>query len=413
MKKLKFLVIILAFMSIMSIAAVAAPPQIEAESAVLIDAKTGQVIYQKNMHAKHYPASITKIMTTILAVENLALDDVLTVSQEAVDAVSRSSSHIALTQGEELTVRDAVYAALTASANDACNVLAEAVSGSMDDFALLMTEKAKEFGALNTNFTNSNGLKDENHITSAYDMAMITAHGLKIPEWREMFGARRYDMPPTNKQDEVRNLNKQHVMIFEKMYYYDGIIGGKTGYTTAAKYTLVTAAERDGIELIAVLMRSPDNMGRYEDTKALLDYGFETFKYATIDNDMLNEHTIYTTDSEIEISLDEPVSVLIPTENSIEDIEKEVEMKDGVPYLTLKLPGSDEELASCALSYETVPTVAPVVPKKGIGFFGVLLIIVGSIIGLLALFVLFIYVRKEIYLWHRRRMRRNSRRRRR
>ena len=417
MKKIKFFAILFAAIALMSVAANAAAPAITAETAVLMDAKTGQVIYDKDMHRQMYPASITKILTTILAVENLALDDKIIVSQEAVDAVSRNASHIALTKDEEITVREAVYAALLASANDACNVIAEKVSGSMDAFAKLMTEKAAECGALGTNFTNSNGLKDENHYTTAYDMAMMTRYGLQNETWRDMFGERRYEMPVTNKQDEIRYLNNQHIMIFEKAYYYDGIIGGKTGYTTVAKHTLVTAAERDGVELIAVVMKCPQNMDKYEDTKALLDYGFENFKPVTVTDESLTKSTIETDDGQIEVSLEAPINVLIPKDASEEAIVITTEIKDDTPYASLTLPqnagDTPQELGEYPLKIVATQAVAEETPheESGIGIFRIILIVILSVVALLALFVLIIYVRKEIYLWKRRRARKAYRRR--
>ncbi len=419
MKKTTILSVLFAVMSLVFLRAYAAPPEITAETAVLIDATTGQVIYDKEMNKQMFPASITKIMTTILAVEELDLEEKLTVSQSAVDAVSRNASHIALTQGEEITVKEAIYAALLASANDACNVLAEAVSGDMESFAKLMTEKAREFGAKNTNFTNSNGLKDDNHYTSAYDMAMFTKYGLQNKTWRKMFGERRYEMPPTNKQKEVRYLNKQHVMIFEQKYYYEGIIGGKTGYTTVAKHTLVTAAERDGITLIAVVMKCPNNMDKYDDTKARLDYGFENFEQITLNDDNIESKKVENGDKTEKVYLEDPVTVLIPVDAKKEDIISSVEIKDGEAQVTFTLPensgNTPKELGTFELNFEAQSATKEIrtVPKKEFSIWGVVrvvLIVVLSIIAIFALFVLIIYVRKEIYLWRRRRARRAKRR---
>ncbi len=419
MKKITILSVLFAVISLVFLRAYAAPPEITAETAVLIDAATGQVIYDKDMNKQMFPASITKIMTTILAVEELELEEKLVVSQQAVDAVSRNASHIALTQGEEITVKEAIYGALLASANDACNVLAEAVSGDMASFAKLMTEKAREFGAKNTNFTNSNGLKDENHYTSAYDMAMITKYGLQNETWCEMFGERRYEMPPTNKQEDVRYLNKQHIMIFEQKYYYEGIIGGKTGYTTVAKHTLVTAAERDGVTLIAVVMKCPNNMDKYDDTKALLDYGFENFEKTTLNNDSIENKKVENGDKTEKVYLENPVSVLIPIDANKESIVSTVEIKDGAAQVTFTLPensgNTPKELGTFELGFETesVSKEIRTVPEKKINIWGivrVVLIVILSIIAILALFVLIVYIRKEIYLWRRRRARRANRR---
>lgn len=406
MGKMKIFAMISSLILLFSATALASPPSVSAETAVLMDAKTGQVLYDKEMHKQMFPASITKIMTTILAVENLGMDDKITMSAEAVDAVSRNASHIALTEGEVITVREAVYSALLASANDACNGIAEAVSGSMSDFARLMTEKAKEVGCKGTNFTNSNGLKDENHYTTAYDMAKMTQYGLKNDTWREMFGCRRYEMPPTNKQNEIRYLNNQHKMIFEKSDYYEGIIGGKTGYTTVAKNTLVTAAQRDGVELIAVVMKCEQNADTYTDTKALLDYGFENYKALVIANTDIPSKA----DNGTEVRLDAPVSVLVPADVDKVDVEIEVFGNDAELVASL----DDTELGRFPLTITSKPAATETPEEEeGIGFFGVLLIVVGSVAGLLVLLILVVYIRKEIYLHRRRRARREQRRQRR
>ena len=408
MGKFRIFALLTVFVVLISTCAVATPPDVSAESAVMMDAKTGQILYDKEMHKQMYPASITKIMTTILAVENLDLDDKITMSAEAVDAVSRNASHIALTEGEVITVREAVYSALLASANDSCNGIAEAVSGSMSDFAKLMTEKAKEFGCEGTNFTNSNGLKDENHYTTAYDMAKITQHGLQNETWREMFGCRRYEMPPTNKQNEIRYLNNQHKMIFEKSDYYEGIVGGKTGYTTVAKNTLVTVAERDGVELIVVVMKCQQGADTYADTKALLDYGFENYKALVISNEDIPQKSPDGTG----VKLENPVSVLVPKE--VDKVDTEVSVRGNDAKLIAKLNGEEIGTFPLTITAKTAAKTDEVEDKDGgIGFFGVLLIVLGSIAGLFLLIIIVLYIRKEIYLYRRRRARREQRRNRR
>ena len=179
---------------------------IGSESAVLIDAASGQVLFQKNMNQKAYPASITKIMTGMLALEKGDLSQTVTMSEEAVFSIDRSSAHIALDVDEEITLEQALYALAIASANEAANGIAETVSGSVADFAKEMNQTAVEAGAQNTNFTNPNGLHDDNHYTTAYDMAKITAAALQNPKFAEIFGTEKYDIPPTNKQPETRYL---------------------------------------------------------------------------------------------------------------------------------------------------------------------------------------------------------------
>ena len=152
------------------------------------------------MHTQMYPASITKILTVLLGIENGRLQDKVTMSREAVFSITRGSSHIALTDGEEITLEQALYAAMLPSANDASNGIAEHISGSIEDFAVLMNKRAREAGAINSNFVNPHGLHDEEHVSTAYDMAMITRAALRNDTFRQIFGTVRYTIPPTNKQ---------------------------------------------------------------------------------------------------------------------------------------------------------------------------------------------------------------------
>lgn len=258
-----------------AIAADEAPPIIS-ESAVLMDAQTGQVLYEKNMNEKLYPASITKILTILLGIEKGHVDDTVTMSHEAVFTIPRGASHIALEEGEQITLEQALMAAMLPSANDACNGIAEHISGSVSDFAQLMNQRAREAGALNSNFVNPHGLPNDKQVTTAYDMAMIMRAALQNEKFRAILGTVRYTIPPTNKQTEPRELWSEHRMLTTNRFSYQGVIGGKTGYTKESQNTLVTAARRGDRELIAVVMKSED-FGVYKDTIALFDYGFNEF----------------------------------------------------------------------------------------------------------------------------------------
>ncbi|MEQ8174249.1 MAG: D-alanyl-D-alanine carboxypeptidase family protein [Syntrophomonadaceae bacterium] len=277
------------------------PPEVASESAVLMDAKTGQVLYEKSMHMQLYPASITKILTVLLALENGCLNDYITMSSEAANNIKNGSSNIALEEGEQITLEQAMMAAMLPSANEACNGIAENIGGSLAGFARLMNQRSREAGALNSNFINPNGLPDPNHLSTAYDMAMITRDALKYDKFREIIGTVRYTIPPTNKKTEARDLWSMHRMLTTNRYYYDGVVGGKTGYTQESKNTLVTVARRGDRELIVVVMKS-DNYADYKDTIALFDYGFNEFVetnivpavppggQALLIQDVLNQH---------------------------------------------------------------------------------------------------------------------------
>ncbi len=257
---------------------------IQSESVVLIDAKTGVVLYTKDPFQQMYPASITKIMTVYLALENKEHDDVMIASETAIDSIDRQSSHIWLNYDEEITVEDACYATLLASANDASNVLAEHVAGTQEAFAELMTNTAYDAQAMNVNFSNAHGLPDENHYASAYDMAMITRFALQNDEFRKIFETVKYTMQPTNKQSDQRYFATGNELLKQGEYYYEYAVGGKTGWTEDSGYTLVATAKKDNLELIAVVMNSESVDQRYLDAVTLFEYGFENYIMHTIDS---------------------------------------------------------------------------------------------------------------------------------
>lgn len=271
------LIINLAFCLNISRAGTDEIPQLSSESAVLMDAATGQVLFEKNMHQRQYPASITKIMTGLLAIENAGLNDAITMSHDAVFTITPGSSHIALDTGERLTLKDALYALSIESANDAANGIAEYIGGDMGKFAQMMTDRAGELGALDTNFANAHGLDDKEHYTTAYDMALIMQQAVKSQDFRQIFGAAYYEMAPTNLQTEPRSFHSKNRLL-NGLDDYKGIIASKLGWTSKANNTLVSAAAREGRELIVVVMNNQAHNGIYADTRQLFDYGFDEFR---------------------------------------------------------------------------------------------------------------------------------------
>lgn len=287
-----------------------------AETAVLMDAASGEVLYAKNADQKMYPASITKLMTILLALEHGKLTDEITFSHDAVYNIEPGSAHIAIIEGETLTLEQVLRAIILRSANEASNGVAEYVDGSVEAFAKHMTERAKELGCKNTNFVNANGLHDENHYTTAYDMALIAKELLTHEEYRSMMSETYYEIPPTNKQTETRYLHGQHQMLNpNSIYYYEDATGGKTGFTSEALNTLVTYAERDGMELIAVVMKC-NGAEHYTDTAALFDYGFENYESVKLLS--AADHT--TTVKVTETYNDKPVELGTITAAPAEDV---------------------------------------------------------------------------------------------
>lgn len=251
-------------------------PKIEGESAILVDMVTGAVLYSKNADKVQYPASITKIMTSLLAAEHLNMKDKIVMSQSAAYGITISdSSSIYADTGEEFTTEQAMMAVMLQSANEMTLALAEETSGSVKKFVELMNLKAKQLGCTGTHFNNPNGLPDELHYTTASDMAKIARAAWYNPTFRKYATTPYYEIPPTNKFAETRYLLNHHKMMKGNTYAYEGVMGGKTGYTDAAGNTLVTYAKRGNMRLVSVVMKSIN--GAYADTAALLDYGFNNF----------------------------------------------------------------------------------------------------------------------------------------
>lgn len=263
-------------------------PDILGESAIVVDVKTGYTLYEKNIYDKHYPASITKIMTALLTLEHAALDEVVTFSHGAVFSVEAGSSVAYVDEGEQLTVEQCLYGLMLISGNDLANGLAEHVGGTMSNFADMMTEKATSLGCVNTNFSNAHGLHDVNHYTCAYDMAKIAMEAYDTQKkFMEICSTLTYECPPTNKQPETRVWGNKNRLInpYEDLYYED-CIGGKTGYTNEAGGTLVTYAEINGRTLLCVIMKSTHSAAAFADTTALYEYvrnNITTEMYSALD----------------------------------------------------------------------------------------------------------------------------------
>ncbi len=287
-----FALIILVFISSVSISnASFEPPEITAPSGILIDASTGDILYEKNSHELMYPASTTKTMTAILALENANLEDKVVIDKETPFT---DGSRIYVIEDEILTIEQLLYALMVESANDAAVALAKHVSGNVEEFAKLMNKRAKELGALNTNFVNPNGLPNEEHVTTAYDLAMIARHGMTIPKFVELTNTVRYQIPPTNKQVETRYFKNSNRFLWavggnNRILYKgewidikcDYIKGIKTGYTMDAQQCLISSALKDSHRFISVVLKAKGT-NIYLDTRTLIDYGLENYNFREV-----------------------------------------------------------------------------------------------------------------------------------
>lgn len=287
-------------MGVFTISALAAPEwpsdvSIQADGGIVMDADTGTVLYGKNMDQPYYPASITKILTALIVLEHCDLDEMVSFSHDDVYNVEAGSSSAGIDEGDVLTVRDCLYALMLASANESANALACHVSGSREEFAKLMNEKAASLGCTGSHFANPSGLNDENHYTTAHDMALIAREAIKNPEFLAINGTRSYKLAPTKRTPEGGYVANHHKMLNKnESVYYPGAFAGKTGYTSLAGNTLVTCAKRDGMTLIAVVLNG--HQSHYSDTKAMFDFGFRNFqslkavdyetRYRSVENDM-------------------------------------------------------------------------------------------------------------------------------
>lgn len=293
---------------------------IEAESGIVMDADTGTVLWGKNINEHHFPASITKIMTALIVLEHCSLDETVTFSHNAVYNVETGSSNAGIAEGDQLSVKDCLYALLLKSANESANALAEHVAGSTEAFVGMMNQKAKELGCTNTHFDNPSGLNDPNHYTSAYDMALIASAAFKNPVFQEIDSTTSYKLPPNSINPEGLVIYPGHKMLKKSTpYYYPGILGGKTGYTTLAGNTLVTCAQKDGLKLISVILKGTTPQ-YWTDTKNLLDFGFHNFfsikaadyetKYSPVSNDLaFSGFSIEKPDA---LTLDPDGSIVLP-----------------------------------------------------------------------------------------------------
>ena len=256
-------------------------PENNSGAVCLLDADTGAVLYDKNMDEQRYPASITKILTALLIIENKQMTDTVTFGEHAVSESIPGNARINVQLGETITVEDALHAILLASANEVCTQLAIDIAGSEEGFAAMMNERAAALGCTNTHFVNANGLPDPNHYTSAHDMALIMQECIKNETFCRIESDLTYTSQPTNMTSTPRDLQNHHALLFQDgQWGYKGAFAGKTGYTDEAHNTLVTAAKRGNMTLVCVVLTC-DNLDYINDTRTVLDFGYDNFTHYT------------------------------------------------------------------------------------------------------------------------------------
>ena len=316
-----------------------AGPVVSAEAAILMEADTGTILYSKNIHQKEYPASTTKILTTLIATEQCSLDEVVTFSHDAVFDNPPGSSGIAMDVGQTLTMEQCLNAILIRSANEVCFAVAEHMTGTTDwsVFAGIMNERAKELGCLNSNFVNPNGLPDENHYTTAYDLAMIGRAFFANEMLCKISLSKRLEIPASDTVPEAKIENNAMQIIPGGKYAYEYLVGCKTGYTNAARSCLVSCAEKDGMKLICVVMKE-ESPHQFDDTISLFEYGFSNFqklnvaahetKYTVDNNDFFQmDNEVFGGVKSI-LSIDPDAGVVIPVTAVFDDMDSSLSYEE-------------------------------------------------------------------------------------
>lgn len=309
---------------------------------LLMESKTGKIIYEKNAYDKTYPASTTKIMTAILALEHCELTDIATASYESVFTVPVGYTNANIQVGEELTINQLLHVLLIPSANDAANVIAEHIAGSVESFATMMNTKAQEIGCLNTNFVNPNGVHNVNHYSTAYDLALMGRYAMQNETFRKIVETTIYTLPATNKYDKndrvfgtTNTLLKEDTSDKVDNYYYEGTTGIKTGYTNPAKNCIVASAMKDGIEYIVVILGAGNTenglSARNLDCIALFNYAFENYTVKTLNEarSVLKTTKVSKASSatkNLNVIVEDEISVLIKKDFDISTVTPTVEI---------------------------------------------------------------------------------------
>lgn len=313
----RFILVWIFALFINSPASFANEPTIYSQAAILMDSKSGNIIYEKNSNTLMYPASTTKILTAILAIENCELSEKITASEAAITAIKSGYTNAKIQVGETLSMEDLLYALLLKSANEAANVIAERVGGTTQNFANIMNAKAIELGCSSTHFVNSNGIHDDSHYTTAHDLAIMTKYCMQNETFRKIICTKEYTLPATEQYpSEDRILKNTNSLMSEtSQFYYPYVIAGKTGFTTQAKNCLISIGQKDGVELICVVLHAETTedgrSARYLDTIHLFEYGFSL---VSPPNNLENETKINATEVSKEIS-----QSAIPTDETPEE----------------------------------------------------------------------------------------------
>ena len=305
---------------------------ITAQAAYFIDNRTNKVLYSKNEDKKMYPASTTKILTAILVLENASLDEVVTANYNAVMSVPEGYTMANIQVGEELTVEQLLEMLLVHSANDAANVLAEYVGGSIDSFVSMMNTKLSDLGLTSSHFTNTYGLHDENHYTTAKDLALLMQYCLKDDTFRKISGQASCAIPATNMSSPRTYSSTNELLNANSSNYYPYLTAGKTGFTSSAKECLVSCAYRDDLEIIGCILGSNS---RFYDTKIIYEFLYNNYSIKNVvnENDTITTIEVKNATSatkDLNLLISETISALVPSSYDLTTLEPEISLNDEI-----------------------------------------------------------------------------------
>ena len=325
--KIKKLLVILTFIFLIifsntyiNISSAAEAPSIDTGSIYLMDSRTTKPLYTKDENTRMYPASTTKIMTAILTLENCDLDEVVTANYSAISNIPEGYTTADIQIGEQLTIEQLLELLLVHSANDAANVLAEYVGGSINSFVSMMNTKLNDLGLTDSHFTNAYGLQDDNHYTTAHDLAFLMKYCLQNETFRKISGQASCAIPATNMWGPRKYDSTNQLLIAGNEYYYQYVFSGKTGFTSQAKHCLVTAAYNNDLELICVVLGNDD---RFNVTRSLYEYAFSNYELKNVinENDIVTNITVNGASNNtknLDLLISESIPALVETNNNTE-----------------------------------------------------------------------------------------------
>lgn len=393
---------------------------LESEAALIMESSTGKVIYEKNGYQKRYPASTTKILTAILAIEHCNLDETATASEFAITSIPSGYTTANIQIGETLSIHDLLYVLMLQSANESAVILAEHVSGSQEAFSDLMNQKAAELGCKNSHFVNPNGIHNKDHYSTAYDLALITNYAMQNETFREIVQTTSFTLPATSAYPaESRTfMNTNNLIIPDYRdksdnYYYEYATGVKTGYTSEAKNCLVSTAEKNGIQYVSVVLGASisytDNGSvshRYVDTISLFNYAFDNFSFRKLKSENNNIKTIEIENAKkdskkLDLLIASDITALVSIDNKNTEIEPEIILNED-----LKAPISKGDIVGTIsytvedLCYTTDLIAANDVQEYKPNYIWLILLITIVIISLIVFGIRF-YNKKKKYLMNR------------